>query len=78
MDPKDYCVTMHAELLALKVKIYEIYRATECLPQDLKTRLTGPTSELHSLMEELTVKVNEFKKTCPYNGSSITRSLKPR
>ena len=65
MDPKFYCDAMHSELVALKSKISDIYRAMENLPPDIKFTLMGQTSELHTLMEELTVKINELKKIYP-------------
>lgn len=62
--------TMQSELIALKDRINYLHQAMEDLPGDIKTKLMVQTTELHTLLEELTLKLDELKKSSTSHWSS--------
>lgn len=65
---------MQSELVSLKDRIKYINQAMEDLPPDIKAKLMVQTSELHTLVEELTLKIDELKKTSTSDWISKSRS----
>jgi hypothetical protein len=68
MDPKYYCGTVNTELTALKARAYDIIRHLERSPK--KDELSSQLTEIHTLVDDLTVTVDKLNTSCPTDFSS--------
>lgn len=63
MDAKYYCGTVNSELTALKARAYDIIRQIEKSPQ--KGELAPQFTEIHALVDDLSVTVDKLSSECP-------------
>ena len=65
MDPKYYCDVMQSELTAMKARIYNVIAAVDKMPAGKKGELAPELSDLHSLVADLSSKIDDLKHECP-------------
>ena len=68
MDAKDYCGTVNTELTALKARAYDIIRHLERSPK--KDELSSQFTEIHTLVDDLSVTVDKLNTSCPTDFNS--------
>jgi hypothetical protein len=69
MEVKDYCSAMETELTAWKAKMYDVVRKVNTLDCGEKERILSSVGDLHILLEELGVRVDQLRTECPTSWS---------
>jgi hypothetical protein len=70
MDAKYYCDVMQSELTGMKARIYNIIAAVDKMPDGKKSELGPELSEMHSLVADLSGKIDSLKNECPVDWDS--------
>jgi len=65
MELQSYCDNIATELMGWKVKVYDIVRKLDKMPTGDKEKVVPQVNELHTLIEELTDRIDRLKKECP-------------
>ena len=78
MDPKYYCHTTYSELTGLKARLYDILKALNNKPKDVRTKLMDQAKELHTLVDDLTHKIDQLKVQCPADWSPHKKEIEAK
>lgn len=76
MDAKYYCGTVNSELTALKARAYDIIRNIEKSPK--RSDLAPKFTELHALVDDLSVTVDKLSRECPIDFGPQKESIEKK
>ncbi len=78
MDAKYYCDTMYSELTGMKARIYDVFKALNKKPKDVRAKLMEQTDELHALVDDLTHKIDQLKVQCPVDWNPQKKEIEAK
>ena len=76
MDAKYYCNAVNTELTALKARAYDIIRHLDKSPK--KGELSKEFTELHTLVDDLSVTVDKLSSECPTDFGSQKNDIEKK
>ena len=75
MELKDYCSAMESELTGWKAKMYDVVRRVDSLPGVEKDKILSTVGDLHILLEEFSVRVDQLRNECPTEWSPYKKEI---
>ena len=75
MDVLDYCKGMETEMTAWKAKLYDVMRKVDTLGSAEKEKVLPNIEDLHTLLEEMTDRVEKLKTECPSDWSPMKKDI---
>lgn len=78
MDVKDFCTEMESELTAWKARLYDAIRKVDKLGSADKAKASPDLQGLHTLVEEITERVESLKTECPSDWSPIKKEIEQK
>jgi Skp family chaperone for outer membrane proteins len=78
MDVKDFCTEMETELTAWKAKLYDAIRKMDKLGSPEKAKVSPDLQGLHTLVDEITERVESLKTECPSDWSPIKKEIEQK
>jgi uncharacterized protein YhaN len=75
MDPIYYCDSVFSEMVALKARLYDMFRAYDQLPEAERKALTPTTSEIHAMVKDISSQLDRLRRECPTEFSSVQNEI---
>lgn len=69
MDVKEYCSLVDADVREWKAKAYDVLRRIDAMPAEDKEKAGPFLDELHTIIADLTAKIERLSKECPSEWS---------
>lgn len=75
METEAYCDRMDAQLVAWKAKIYDAIRIVDRLPPAEKEMAFSSIRNLHAIVDEMDVQLDQLRNACPADWSPTRRTI---
>ena len=75
MDSQAYCDRLDSQLVAWKATIYDTIRIVDRLPPVEKEMAFGSIRNLHAILDEIDVELEQLRTACPADWSPNRRTI---
>ncbi len=75
MDVKQYCEDMGAELSTWKKELHDVLNAVETFPARDKELASPQISNLRTLIEDISAKIDRLRNECPLDWSAMANDI---
>jgi hypothetical protein len=75
MDAPYYCETVNAEMVGLKARLYDMFRALDMMPPAEREKLFPSTSEIHQLVRDISSRLDQLRRECPQEFSAFQQEI---
>ncbi len=78
MDAPYYCDTVSAEMVGLKARLYDMFRALDMMTPAEREKLFPKTSEIHEMVRDISSKLDQLRRECPKEFSAFQKEIDTR
>jgi uncharacterized protein YhaN len=78
MDAPYYCDTVSAEMVGLKARLYEMFRALDMMTPAEREKLFPKTSEIHEMVRDISSKLDQLRRECPKEFSAFQQEIETK